>query len=222
MSIWPRQARYMSLIALLLLAAGCSDDRPADDTSATSTISQASPPRENTAASPADDLEPTAVGGLAVLPTRDGPRRQTTNNVPHIQLDAKKVAEVDAELRRRVFSLPGVEERESQLSLPGARSLWLADDVDLARPGVLQAGREFGHIHPDGSLHLWLPVDRAEEVAETKWGELHPWVDRDNFWDGVVMIYTPETLEEVDVTIQLVVDAYNYIAGATLDSADFD
>ncbi len=62
----------------------------------------------------------------------------------------------------RVFLIPGVEERESQLSLPGARALWLADDVELARPEVLQSGREFGHIHPDGSLHLWLPVERAK------------------------------------------------------------
>ncbi len=61
-----------------------------------------------------------------------------------------------------------------------------------------------------------------KEVEETKWGELHPWIDRDNFWDGVVMIYNPETLDEVDVTIELVVDAYNYIAGANLDPASFD
>ena len=36
------------------------------------------------------------------------------------------------------------------------------------------------------------------------------------------MIYTQETLDEVAVTIQLVVDAYNYIAEANLDPADFD
>ena len=142
--------------------------------------------------------------------------------MPHIQIDTEPVPEVDAELRRRVLLIPGVEERESQLSLPGAQSLWLAEDLELARPEVLPTGREFGHIHPDGSLHLWLPVERATEVAETKWGELHPWVDREDFWDGVVMIYIPETLDEVDVAMQLVVDAYNYIAGANLDPATFD
>ena len=207
MSIWPPRARYVWLAALLV-AAACSDDssRTADDTPVIAT-------------GPADDAGTNATSGLAVLPTRDGPRRETTGSVPHIQLDAEPVPEVNAELRRRVFSLPGVEERESQLSLPGARSLWLADDVELARPEVLPAGREFGHFHPDGSLHLWLPVERAKEVAETKWGELHPWVDRENFWDGVVMIYIPETFDEVDVALRLVVDAYNYIAGTNLDPA---
>lgn len=165
-------------------------------------------------APPSDDL--------AVLPVRDGPRRETTYSVPHIQIDAVPVPEVDAELRRRAFSLPGVEDRESDLSLPGARSLWLADDLELARPDVLLSGREFAHIHPNGSLHVWLPVDRAVEVAETKWGELHPWVGREDFWDGLVMVYTPETLDEVDVTMRLLVDAYNHVTGAELDPATFE
>lgn len=94
----------------------------------------------------------------------------TTGSVSHIQIDTEPVPAVDVELRRRVFLIPGIEERESQISLPGARSLWLAEELALARPEVLQVGREFGHFHPDGSLHLWLPVDRAQEVDATKWG----------------------------------------------------
>ena len=155
------------------------------------------------------------------LPDRPGPREETTLGVPHVQVYAEPVPEVDAELRRRAFSLPGVENLESQLSVPGTRSLTLADDIELARPDVLLAGREFAHIHPNGSLHIWLPVDRAFEVAETKWGELHPWIGREDFWDGMAMLYTPETLEEVDVTMRLIVDAYNYVTGANLDPDDF-
>jgi hypothetical protein len=48
----------------------------------------------------------------------------------------------------------------------------------------------------------------------TKWGELHTWFDRNNFWDGVVMIYIPETADDGDVAFRLVVDAYNYIPGS--------
>ena len=154
------------------------------------------------------------------LPERAGERRETTGSVPHIQLDAEPVPAVDAELRRRAYLLPGVENRESVLSLPGARGLWLSDEIELARPDVLAVGREFAHIHPDGSLHVWLPVDRALEVHRTKWGEMHPWVDRDGFWDGVVMVYTPETLEEVDITIRLLVDSYNFVTGASVDPGE--
>ena len=165
---------------------------------------------------------------LSVLPERAGPRRQTTGDVPHQQLDAEPVPEVDAELRRRVFALPGVEDRASERSLPGARGLWLVEGLELvrdevlggAREGVLGSTREFAHIHPDGSLHVWLSVERAIEVDATKWGELHPWVDRDGFWDGVVMIYTPESLDDLEITLQIVVDAYNFITGENLDRDD--
>jgi len=156
---------------------------------------------------------------LSVLPVRPGPPEETTHDVPHIQIDAVVVPEIDAELERRAYSLPGVEMRESVVSLPGARSLWLADATEVVRPEVLQAGREFAHIHPNGSLHVWLPVDRAIEVAETRWGELHPWVGRDDFWDGLVMVYTPETFDELDVTVRLIIDAYNYVTGADIDPA---
>ena len=37
---------------------------------------------------------------------------------------------------------------------------------------------------------------------------------------GVVMIYTPETLEEADITIGLLVDAYNFVVGASLEPDD--
>ena len=155
------------------------------------------------------------------LPEREGPRRETTGNVPHQQIGAEPVPQVDAELRRRAFLLPGVEDRASTLSLPGARGLVLSDDVEILQPDVLGGGREFAHIHPDGSLHVWLPVELAQEVHDTKWGELHPWVGRDGFWDGVAMVYTPESLEELDITIRLIVDAYNFVTGASLDPADF-
>lgn len=165
---------------------------------------------------------------LSILPERIGERRQATGDVPHQQLGAEPVPEVDSELRRRIFALPGVEDRASERSLPGARGLWFTDGLELvrtdvlggAREGVIGSSREFAHIHPDGSLHVWLPVERAIEVHETKWGELHPWVDRENFWDGVVMVYTPETLDEVDVAVRIVVDAYNFITGENLDPAD--
>lgn len=92
--------------------------------------------------------------------------------------------------------------------------------MDLARPDVIAGSREFAHIHPDGSLHVWLPVDRAAEVDRTKWGELHPWVGRAGFWNGVTMVYTPETSEELEITIRIIVDGYNFVTGANLEPTD--
>ena len=72
-------------------------------------------------------------------------------------------------------------------------------------------------VNKPWKVHKWLPVARAIELDRTKWGELHPWVQRDGFWDGVAMIFTPRTLEEVDVTMRLIVDAYNLVTGAGPD-----
>lgn len=155
-----------------------------------------------------------------VLPEREGPRRKSTGDIPHIQLDAEPNPTVDAELRRRAFDFPGVLDRPTDRSLPGARGLALSDELDLARPDVIEGSREFAHIHPDGSLHVWLPVDRALEVHETKWGETHPWADRDGFWPGVVMVYTPETFDELDITLRILADAYNFVTGESITIAE--
>lgn len=198
--------RSIASLVVLIMAGACSSGEP---TPATTELAE----RENLAT---ETLTP----GTLDLPLREGPRRQTTGGVPHIQLDSEAVAAVDAELRRRAFQLPGVEDLASDRSLPGARGLALSDDLDVARTDVIAGSSEFAHIHPDGSLHVWLAVNSAIEVEDKNWGELHPWVGRDGFWDGVVMVYTPESLEELDVTIQILVDAYNFVTGATLAPAD--
>ena len=61
------------------------------------------------------------------LSTRRGERPRTTPRNPHTQLDQQPfdVALVE-ELARRLFALPGVVERPSGISVPGARALTLA------------------------------------------------------------------------------------------------
>jgi len=125
------------------------------------------------------------------LPERAGPRTLTTGTVPHVQLDVEPVTAVNDELYRRAFALPGVEERPTIVSLPGARGMWLSDDIEVVNPQAIVNGREFAHIHPDGSLHAPLPYERALEVAEKGWGERHPWADERDGWEGVVMLFTP-------------------------------
>ena len=155
------------------------------------------------------------------LPERAGLRTQTSGTVPHVQLDVAPVSAVNEELFRLAFSLPGVEERETIVSLPGASGMWLSDDVPVVQPKAIVAGREFAHIHPDGSLHAPLPFERALEVAEKGWGERHPWADQRDGWEGFVMLYTPVTMEELDITFQLIVESYNHVTGLSVVAADY-
>lgn len=135
-----------------------------------------------------------------------------------MQIDVALEPAVDRELRRRAYALPGVVDRPSVISVPGARALWLADDVDLKKPEAILRGREFAHIHPDGSLHATLPEDVAREAIEAGWAEPHP-IARQLGMPGLVMLYTPLTMEELDVVVRLVVDSYNFVTGRSVDAA---
>lgn len=130
--------------------------------------------------------------------------------MPPTQISVTPVAEVNAELFRRALSLTGVQNRPTIVSGPGARGLWLDKSVTHVRPGVILAGREFTHIHPDRSMHLTLPPDRAREAVEAGWAELHP-IATQMGREDLILVYTPRTFDELEVLWDLVVDAYCYV-----------
>lgn len=84
----------------------------------------------------------------STLPQRSGSRPRTTPTNPHTQLEQNPEREVVEELALKVFALPDVEERPSAISVPGARALWLRDDVPPGPREAFMIGREFAHIHP--------------------------------------------------------------------------
>ena len=81
------------------------------------------------------------------------------------------------------------------------------------------SGREFAHIHPDGSLHASLPIDRAREAVDARWAEPQP-IAAQLGVPGLVMIYTPQSHDELTSVLQLIVDSYNFVTGSTVDVAD--
>jgi len=154
------------------------------------------------------------------LPKRSGSRPETTMGVPHIQIGVELVSEVNEELFRRVYSIPGIENRPSVIA--GWRGLWLTEEVTVFVPGAVISGREFGHIHDDGSLHIFLEPSRSNEAVGTCWAIFHPFaVQHLAGWDGFVMLYTPQSINELNVTFQLIVDGYNYVTGQNLLATDY-
>jgi hypothetical protein len=119
------------------------------------------------------------------------------------------------ELARRVFALPGVEERPSAISVPGARALWLREDLPTGPQEAFVIGREFAHIHPvpDASLHAALPPEVAQEAISKGWAEKHPVARMGYIPQNVVMIYAPSDWQEIEVVAKLVVEAYRYASG---------
>jgi len=149
------------------------------------------------------------------LQERKRARPPTHQGMPHAQIGIQPVAAIHAELFRRSFSLPKVQNRPTVISVPGARALWLTENSPLAHPEVIVRGREFAHIHPDGSLHLSLPPERAREAVEKGWAEPHPIAGYLGI-EGMVLLYTPLDEEELDLVFQLIVESYNFVTGSSI------
>ncbi len=157
---------------------------------------------------------------LLDLPNRTNPIPSTTDGVPHIQTGVEPVPEIFAELLRRVSNLPGVEIRDTVVSLPGTKGFWLKEEIRLARPDVIVRGREFAHLHPDGSLHAPLSPGLVAEAVNTGWAIRHPWADERPGWEGFVMIYTPGSRDELEVVFQLLSSSYKFVTGLDAGSSD--
>ena len=141
------------------------------------------------------------------LPLRRGDRPRTTPTNPHTQLDQQPTdSRLVEELARRAFSLPGVVEEPSGISVPGARALVLGPGEPAGPPEAFLIGREFAHLHPDPdhSLHAMLPTETVAEAVAAGWAEPHPVALRGLIPPTAVMLYAPRDEEELDVIDGLV------------------
>lgn len=156
---------------------------------------------------------PQAVAQELSLPDRASERPATTNDVPHIQLGIDPVPELTEKMLAHVDTFPGVDLGATRVSLPGAVGFHLELDLPVANPDVIVGGREFAHVHPDGSLHASLDPVVAREAVRTGWAISHPWADQRPGWEGFVMIYTPQTEAELEVVLRLLESSYRFVTG---------
>ena len=147
------------------------------------------------------------------LPERDAARPKTTNSVPHMQHGIEPVPELTQKMLDHVANFPGVKLGATRVSLPGAVGFQFEEGFALANPDAIVGGREFAHVHPDGSLHASLDPVVARKAVKTGWATPHPWADQRPGWEGFVMIYTPQTKAELDVVLSLLESSYLFVTG---------
>lgn len=152
------------------------------------------------------------------LQNRKTPIPQTTNGVPHMQIGIGAVPQLSEELLQTVARFPGVSLGATRISMPGVVGFQFDDGVPLARPDVIVGGREFAHLHADGSLHASLDPALARAAVDAGWAAAHPWAMQRDGWEGFVMIYTPTTASELEVVIQLVESSYSFVTGRSLNN----
>jgi Family of unknown function (DUF5519) len=155
---------------------------------------------------------------MTSLVLRSGPKPRTTSTNPHTQLDQIAPRALYDALAERIFALPDADERSSLVSVPGARALWLRDELTAGPREAFMIEREFAHLHParDGSLHLALPRARASEAIDAGWAELHPIARMGLLPPTVVMVFGPRDESELEVVYGLVLDSYVNAGGRPL------
>ena len=90
------------------------------------------------------------------LPVRRGEKPHTTSQLPHSQLDQHGPDHIIDKLHDFCFSLDGVENQHSAISVPGSRALVMHESHECNHDAFM-IGREFAHIHPhtdSGSKHV--------------------------------------------------------------------
>jgi hypothetical protein len=145
-----------------------------------------------------------------LTPRTSAPIR-TTDGAHHAQVGVVPVPEIDARLRAYAFALPHIHKRETLVSVGGAEALWIDEAVDLARPDLIHE-RELGHVHPDGSLHVTLSAERADEAVAMGWGELPPTGHKARH-EGRILLFTPTNGEELTVVCTLIEESFAVVTG---------
>ena len=145
------------------------------------------------------------------LPRRIGPPPETIGPRPHAQVSQQPPPELHRELAARALELPGVQGADSLVSVPGALAFMLDEEIADGPPEAFQAEREFAHLHPlaDGSLHMTLPPEIAQEAYEKGWGEPHP-------RSGTPLIFAPRDEHELEIVWQLLQASYAFAKGKQL------
>lgn len=155
---------------------------------------------------------------LENLTTRVGERPKTGPQIPHLQHTDNSSVALFEELANWLFSLELIEERETVISVRGARAAWIKDDYSNANYDVLKSGREFTHIHPldiygGGSQHLSLTREDCETVIKKGWGEYHPLDSKiyPNKDFGHIMVYAPRNKEELEAIKVITTVSYKLV-----------
>lgn len=150
------------------------------------------------------------------LPRRRGTRPTTTRHIPHTQVDQQPE---DRALTDTVIdearTWPHVSERESGISVEGARALVLDAVAATGPPEAFMIGREFGHAHAQGdfSFHVALPPELAAAAESAGWAEPHFLVATGEVPPTIVMIYAPRDEAEREIVGELVRSSYRFARG---------
>ena len=170
------------------------------------------------------------------LPTRQGEKPRTTPFSPQFQLTQFGTADVRASMLDWMSAdRPGVATGPTEIAhimevqaymeahhpeielpeeIPGGTGIALFLDGLRPPAGVRllppRFDAEFAHVHPDGSLHMVVPLEVEREMLVKGWGERHPFHDPSM---RLMMVYAPRDMDELAVARALVEASHRHATG---------
>ncbi|KAI1910551.1 hypothetical protein LOZ12_004485 [Ophidiomyces ophidiicola] len=163
---------------------------------------------------------PSQTGILKNLPKRAGPRPKVVGIAPQRQMTQRGTPAMYAALTAAIkeISAQNIDGLYLGTSCFEKHSTGLFSTPSLRSQPTCNG--EVCHSHPsDGSLHLTLHPADVKHIIEKGWGERHP-LARESWWwklrfvpVGFVMIYAPQTMEELQSVIQIIHAAAWWVTG---------
>ncbi len=152
------------------------------------------------------------------LPERNGETPQIGQTPPQLQFSDKSPRDIYQKFHDWMFStFPMVRKEATRISVPTSTAMWLDENENVGHIDAFMppsGGREFTHIHLDGSFHTVVGTDVENEIISKKWGVRHMYYNQ-----GVkeVLVYAPRNEEEIEIAKTIVIKSYEYATGKKHD-----
>jgi phospholipase/carboxylesterase len=148
------------------------------------------------------------------LPERVGDAPQIGQTPPQLQFSDKSPRAIYQLFHDWMFStFLKVRKEPTRISVSTSTAMWLDENEDVGHIDAFMppsGGREFTHIHLDGSFHTVVSSEVENEIIAKKWGVRHMYYNQ-----GVkeVLVYAPRNEEEIEIAKTIVIKSYEYATG---------
>ncbi|MDC0980419.1 DUF5519 family protein [Bdellovibrionales bacterium] len=148
------------------------------------------------------------------LSERSGEPPEIGQVPPQLQFSDKSPRDIYEKFHNWMFNtFPKVRREPTRISVPTSIAMWLDENEKVGHDDAFMppaGGREFTHLHLDGSIHTVVGSEVENEIILKKWGVRHMYYDR-----GVkeVLVYAPRNDEEVELVKKVVIESYEYATG---------
>lgn len=155
------------------------------------------------------------------IPERKGEAPEIGQVPPQLQFSDKSPRDIYHTFHDWMFNtFPKVRKEPTRISVPTSIAMWLDEKENVGHIDAFMppsGGREFTHLHLDGSIHTVVDTETEEEIIRKNWGVRHMYYNQ-----GVkeVLVYAPRNLEELEILKTITIKSYEYASGLKFDNQE--